>query len=248
MMDIIEYGHKQKHPADYLLRARHNRVLQDQSKLFTLSAEHHLGDIQFHLPTRQGEKGRAVTQAIYVKRVTLKDGIPITLIVSKEQNPPEGTSPIEWKFITNAVLTDFEQAVERIDYYRKRWQIEVLFHVLKTGCKIEDRQFGSIETYERALLLYLLVSYRIMLMTMLSRAVPDASCESVFTTLEWQTAYRVRYRKSPPKQAISLYEMTRLVAGFGGFLARKSDKEPGVKTLWLGLRSLSDYVTGASCG
>ena len=240
--------HKHKHPADYLLRARHNRVLKDQSKLFSLTDEDYLGDIQFKLPTRQGTPGRSVTHAIYVRRVTLAIDIALTFIVAKETNPPKGKKAIEWKLITNQLVTSFKQAVTMIDYYRKRWQIEVLFHVLKTGCQIEQRQFGSLVTHERALLLYLLVSYRILLMTMLARVIPDSSCELVFTRLQWQTAYRVRYRKQPPKIPISLDEMVRLVAGFGGFLNRKSDRNLGVKTLWLGLRSLADYVLGASCG
>lgn len=200
------------------------------------------------MPTRQSKPGRSVIQAIYVRRVTLKNGIPLTLIVAKETNPPTGKKAIEWKLITNRNINSFDKAATMIDCYRKRWQIEVLFHVLKTGCKIEERQFGCIETHERALLLYLLVSYRILLMTMLAKIAPKTSCELVFTRQEWQTAYRVRYRKKPPKTPMSLDEMVRVVAGFGGFLNRKSDKSPGVKTVWLGLRSLADYVVGASCG
>ena len=248
MMDIIQYGHQQQHPADYLLRARHNRVLQDGSKLFDVTDEDIMGEVQFHIPTRQGQSGRAITQSVFVKRVKLTDGIPITLIVSRELNPPKGKKAIEWKLITNQTITSFEQAVTMIDYYRKRWQIEVLFHVLKTGCRIESRPFGSFDTHERALMLYLLVSYRILLMTMLARQTPNVNCEVLFGTHEWQVAYKVRYRKPPSKKPISLRDMVRLIAGFGGFLGRKSDKEPGVKTLWLGLAALNGYCIGASCG
>lgn len=30
----------------------------------------------------------------------------------------------------------------------------------------------------------------------------------------------------------------------GGFLARKADGEPGVKTLWLGLQRVMDFAAG----
>lgn len=190
--------------------------------------------LQFTLPTRNGIKGRSVTQTVYLKRATLENDISITLVISKELNPPEGSKAVEWKLITNRKITTLEQAVQLIDWYRKHWQIEVLFHVLKSGCRVEDCQFGSIEAHERALLLYLLVSYRILLMTMLARATPDTSREVVFSKLEWQTAYKVKYRKAPSRKPISLHEILRLVAGFGSFLNHNSDKEPGVKMVWMG--------------
>lgn len=36
----------------------------------------------------------------------------------------------------------------------------------------------------------------------------------------------------------------RLVAMLGGFLARKSDGEPGAKTLWQGLQRVMDLAAG----
>jgi hypothetical protein len=35
-----------------------------------------------------------------------------------------------------------------------------------------------------------------------------------------------------------LREAIRLLASLGGFLGRKSDKEPGTQTLWIGLQKL----------
>jgi len=41
-----------------------------------------------------------------------------------------------------------------------------------------------------------------------------------------------------------LREMIRQIAMLGGFLGRKCDGEPGVKTLWLGFARLRDFVRG----
>jgi hypothetical protein len=35
------------------------------------------------------------------------------------------------------------QAVELIDWYRARWEIEILFNVLKNGCRVEALQLGA---------------------------------------------------------------------------------------------------------
>lgn len=37
-------------------------------------------------------------------------------------------------------------------------------------------------------------------------------------------------------------DVVRLTAQLGGFLARKGDGEPGVKSLWLGMARLSDFA------
>jgi hypothetical protein len=47
---------------------------------------------------------------------------------------------------------------------------------------------------------------------------------------------RVRHLKSRPPWL----EAVRMIASLGGFLGRKGDGEPGVKTIWLGLRRLHD--------
>ncbi|HEX8199882.1 MAG TPA: IS4 family transposase, partial [Isosphaeraceae bacterium] len=47
-----------------------------------------------------------------------------------------------------------------------------------------------------------------------------------------------------PESPTRLREAVRQIARHGGFLARKGDGEPGVKTIWRGLRRLDDLVTG----
>jgi len=81
-------------------------------------------------------------------------------------------------------------------------------------------------------------------LTYLARVTPDASCEVVFQTYKWQALHAFTYQTNmlsatPP----SLHEATRLVAKLGGFLARKSDGEPGVQTIWRGLRRLDDLAS-----
>jgi hypothetical protein len=47
-----------------------------------------------------------------------------------------------------------------------------------------------------------------------------------------------------PKAVPTANTVIRLIAQFGGFLGRKSDGEPGAKTLWLGLRDIAIFVQG----
>lgn len=50
--------------------------------------------------------------------------------------------------------------------------------------------------------------------------------------------------KTLPKRMPTLRDVIRRIAMLGGFLARRGDGEPGVKTLWQGFARLSSFVKG----
>lgn len=54
--------------------------------------------------------------------------------------------------------------------------------------------------------------------------------------------HRIPNKKKPPAKTPTVREVVRLTAQLGGFLARKGDGEPGVKSLWLGIVRLRDYA------
>lgn len=51
-----------------------------------------------------------------------------------------------------------------------------------------------------------------------------------------------RYGYARLKKYRGLSPRLRLIAMLGGFLARKGDGEPGVKTIWLGLQRVVDFT------
>lgn len=82
-----------------------------------------------------------------------------TCIVACEINVPTGVKPIEWRLLTNCATTTPDETAQLIDWCRARWEIEVLFNVLKNGCQVEELQLGAVERIERALAMYLVVSW-----------------------------------------------------------------------------------------
>ena len=118
-----------------------------------------------------------------------------------------------------------------------------LFNVLRNGCRVEALQLASLEKIERALTLFMVVSWRIARLMRLGRTCPDLPASLVFDADEIHAAH-VPTNKPMPKQMPSLNEMVRRIAMLGGFLARKGDGEPGVKTIWIGLQRVTDFVAG----
>ncbi len=151
-------------PVDWLVRAKHNRTLKDGDKLWArVTKGEALGELRFTLPSRQGHKAREVIQQIWAQKVDVPDGakgqVQASCIVARESEPPEGEKSIEWRLLTNLPVDSLEQAARLIDWYRARWEIEMFFHVLKNGCRVEALQLGSIEKMERARVLYMVVAW-----------------------------------------------------------------------------------------
>lgn len=174
-----------------------------------------------------------------------KDYAPVTMwmVYAKEAHCDPGVTPIEWMLLTTVAVESFEDACERLDWYSQRWGIEVYHRTLKSGCKIENRQFGFAEGLEGCLAIDMVVGWRIYHLAKLAREIPDVPCTVFFEEAEWKALHMFKYRTpSFPKNPPSLRDAVRMVASLGGFLGRKGDGEPGVTTTWRGLQRLDDIT------
>lgn len=249
ILELMQRAQALGNPADWLIRAQHNRKLgQDEAKLWEqVDATEGLGEIRFYLPPRPGRQGREVTQQLRSKRVRLSDGaggtFEVSALLAREINPPKGEKAVEWRLLSNRLASTLDAAAELIDWYRCRWEIELFFNILKNGCQVEALQLSTLPRIELALAFYLITAWRIGYLMRLGRSCPEMDCETVFEREEWQAAWIVA-RKPLPEKPPTLNEVIRVIAGFGGFLGRKSDGEPGAKTLWIGLQRVMDFAIG----
>src|ERR1700744_575385 len=245
---LMRRAHDLGCPADWLIRARHNRVLPEGQRLWDHATQAEpLGEIRFTLPGRQRQKAREVHQQIWSRRIDLPGAqggvVSISCVIAREIDAPAGVTPIEWRLLTNRDVPDLAEAARLIDWYRARWEVETFFHVFKNGCRVEALQLSTIERIERALAVFMVVAWRIARLMRLGRTCPELDAGLLFETDEWKAAF-ILNRKTPPDKPPQLNEVIRLVARLGGFLARKGDGEPGVKTIWLGLQRIVDFVAG----
>ncbi|WP_328984040.1 IS4 family transposase [Thiorhodovibrio winogradskyi] len=239
--------------ADWLVRVRHrDRCLADGRKLNeALDAAPVLTHTTFERPATNGAKARQVEQDIKVVRVTLKapwrpdrtlPDVRVTALLATEVNPPAGEEPLNWLLLTNMPVETAEEAVEKLSWYLCRWQVEIFFRILKSGCRIEELQLETRERLEPALAIDMIIAWRVLYLTMLGRECPEMPCDAVFAEEEWKAVYLVTQRQAPPEQPPPLDTMVRMVASLGGFLNRKCDGFPGPKTLWIGLQRIPDFV------
>ncbi|WP_161602448.1 IS4 family transposase [Tautonia marina] len=96
----------------------------------------------------------------------------------------------------------------------------------------------------RALATYAVVAWRLLWLTCRARQEPEAACNAVIPEASWQILHRAVERSEPPERAPGLRGAVRPLARLGGFLGRARDAEPGVTTIWRGLRRLDDLALG----
>jgi hypothetical protein len=170
----------------------------------------------------------------------------LTAILAEEETPPPGTQPVRWWLVTTLPIVTLADAMQAVSWYALRWLVERYHYVLKSGCRIERLQLATVERLRRALATYAVVAWRLLWLTYEARQHPEASCEVVVPRDRWQVLHQVVKKTAQlPSSPPSLGEAVRQIARLGGFLARKGDGEPGVKTIWRGLRRLDDLVTGS---
>ncbi len=178
----------------------------------------------------------------HIGRSQLKP-VKLQVILASEDHPPPGVNPISWLLLTSLEIHNLEDAARCVQWYTYRWLIERYHYTLKSGCRIEQLQLSTADRINMALATYSVVAWRLLWLTYSSRVHPDLSSDAVLETDEWQSlCATVNKNPTPPKKPPSLREAVRMIATLGGFLARKGDGEPGVKTIWRGLRRLHDIA------
>ena len=254
--------HQRLPHVELVVRAKHDRRLPgDQGRLFeAVRATAPGGKVALEV-TRQsaraktskrrariGRRARTAELVLRYRRVELArdakasqdapKALPVTIVHAVERAPPSGEKPIEWFVLTTLGVESAEQAAEVLRWYSLRWRIEDWHRVLKSGCSIDELSHHSVERLERAITLRMVIAWRVMLMTLLGREVPELPAEILFSDLELQVIgdFAQSRRRSRPTQ---LGEAVRVVAILGGYLNRNNDPPPGHQLMWHGYTTLT---------
>ena len=220
MFELFHYRRSQTgRKAELLVRAKTDRCLEEtERKLFAELAaaplakrislpvprqREHLG-----LPSEPGRPGLQARKArveIRFKEVTLSapntaqtrhlQPIKLWALYLVEKHPPQGAEPLEWLLLTTMEVRSVKQARKIIRWYCRRWRIEEWHRVLKSGCKILEHQHHSAAALLRAISIDAVIAWRIMLLALLGREVPELPCAVLFNPIECDVLGRLNKKK-----------------------------------------------------
>jgi len=248
-------------PAEYVIRAGKNRSLPKNDPTPDCPIYPKLRDalknapLQTRLELELGQTPKRTARKAHVevraKRLVLKapyrqdrqlPSVAVNVVWVHEPNPPPGVEPLDWMLITSLPIDSIAAILLVVKYYAARWAIEVFFRVLKSGCKVEDIQLETAERLLPCLMLYKIVAWRVIYVTMLGRECPELLCDVLFTEAEWKSVFRIVRQVPPPASPPSLKEFVAILAELGGYNARKCDAPPGPQSIWTGIRRMTDFA------
>jgi hypothetical protein len=167
-----------------LVRANHDRLLNSGEKLSNhLWSQPVQGTMEVCVSRRKDQPARVATLHVRwsaiemaAPQVTIKRNwqpVCAYAVVAHESNPPAGVEPIHWVLLTDWKVQSLKTAKRMIQWYSQRWGIECWHQVLKDVCKVEKRQMKSDDALQRALVLDMIVAWRVQMLVRLGKDQPD---------------------------------------------------------------------------
>jgi hypothetical protein len=240
---------------DLLVRATQDRgVAESEHRLWAAVASQPVSaELTVHVPRHPNQPARQARLSLRWRQVRLKPpqhrkaedlpGVTLWGVWAIELAPPAGVPALEWLLLTTVPIQTAADAAERLEWYSVRWGIEVWHKVLKSGCRLEQRQLETAQRLRRSLSLFSVIAWRILYAVWLSRTLPQADCNALLEPDEWQALYCAIHKVAlAPATPPNLYQAVRWIAQLGGFLGRKYDGEPGATVMWKGFQRLADLT------
>ena len=163
-----------------------------------------------------------------------------------------GKVKLNWRLLTNLDCRNLSDAIEVIDIYKNRWCVESFHRVLKSGFRVENARLGDRSRLEKFASLVSVVSWFIFFSYHLGRQFPELDAKHFFSR-EAIKVLRISAKrlKVSTGKTLSLKGAIFILARLGGFIGRKSDGEPGMKSIWRGWYSLQErmeFLEDQTCG
>ena len=221
MFELFDYRRRKAPGVHLLVRAKHNRCLEEHSrKLFDhLEALPAMGQARIKVPRQREKKSkpskpgrmalpsRTATVDLKWDKVTLsppattqtRDLQPVEIYALSvvEHKAPEGAKALRWVLLTTVPIGSRKEALRCLRWYTLRWRIEEWHRVLKSGCRMESHQHRTADGLARAVCIDAVIAWRAMLLALLGREIPEMPCELLFSSWECTLLERLQPLVAP---------------------------------------------------
>lgn len=233
----------------FVIRACRNRLLDIDSdeKQYSLDAVKQapvMAQYEVDVPGGPGRQARlarmemrAMTANVCppVNRGRRGDPLSLNIVLAIEPSPPDGVEPLCWYLVTREAIETKDDVLAVLKSYEARWLIEELHMGIKTGCSAEQRQLGTEHALENFLAFATVIAWQLLCLRDASRRPEGIPAHQVLTPSQLAVLCALRPRL---KSNCSAADALRAIATLGGFMGRKSDGNPGWRTLWAGFQQI----------
>ena len=237
----------------FIIRANQPRALADRGgSVFTAVAESpELGRFSVDLRARPGQPARRAELAVRAQSVELRppwrpggraEPCTLNVVEAREINAPQGIQPIHWVLLTDWSAQTLKQAMRVIQAYTRRWLIEEYHKCLKSGTGMERSQLTTAQHITALLGILAVVAVRLLNLKLLATTCPNQRVSADQLGPEALVILEAKFGR--PSDGWTNNSVLVAVARLGGFLARRSDGNPGWLTIWRGWRKLTVLAQG----
>lgn len=163
-----------------------------------------------------------------------------------------GEEPVHWRLLSTHMVDDVPGALQLVDWYRERWQVEQLFRTLKRqGLDIEASQLEDAHALLKLVSLAVLVAVRTLQLVnardgQTSQPAADAFDDDEIDLIE---QLHVKFEGKTVKQKNPFVARTMawaswLIARLGGWTGYSSEAKPGPITMLHGLQRFDSMMFG----
>lgn len=262
--DIYDLIASEQHQQiDFIIRSNTNRLIEGGKKLVddldSLPVMH-----KYDLPVR-GDVRKNISKRIAVmelkwnkiaiqkpsncKDKQLPSSKELYVVEAKEQKKKGG---IYWRILTTHEVTNNEQAMQIIEWYKQRWYIEQVHRLLKTeGFRIESSQLEQGWAIRKLTLLAMMATLRILQMMLAYEDDHEQPIEEIFGKEQQQCLQMMNMqlegeteKLKNPSNSNTLKWATWIIARLGGWKGYVSQRKPGPIILQKGLAKFYHMYDG----
>ena len=185
---------------------------------------------------------------------TLPQYMPVYVVEVKEQAQTVvgKEKPVHWIILTSHPVTNIEQAMQIIEWYRWRWVIEQVFRTLKSkGLDLESSEVESYEGLVNLAVLGLIGAVLILQLVQARDGKTQQKIDELFTDEEQQCLIQLnqklegKTKKSKnPHPPHTLAFAVWIIARLGGWKGYRCERPPGPITMLKGLTRFYHIMEG----
>lgn len=256
IIDVMDRGadaaivmhESKKYEHDFIVRAKQVRSLSDDNFKHLIDFSRQLKPTgRIKTKVRKNNKNSLLEFNISFSKVNLpppkynKDiGITHCNLVFVEETI-DSKEPISWLLLTSLDVNNFKDAIQVVEYYKQRWIIEEYHKCMKTGFKLEETQLRTLKRLEALLAFVSISAIKLLEIRDLAK---NKSKENAVKYIDKEDINIIKaYFKIEDKE-INISQFLIYIARMGGFLARKSDGNPGWITIWRGFKEFIKIKEG----
>jgi hypothetical protein len=259
-------GLQQDLEVDYIIRSKNNRPLEQGIKLYEkINSWSVKQSYDISLPATDKRSAHKAKLMIKFGQVILNKAegktikqMPAThscwaIEVKECPDSVVGTeSPVHWILLTSHGLDSFEKALQIIDWYKQRWNIEQVFRALKNkGLRIESSQVSNYERLQKVTILALMGAVKVLQLVRARNGDTGQNISEAFDehenklliVLNKQLEGNTEKLKNP-HAPMSLGFAAWIIARLGGWSGYKSQRPPGPIDFLTGLQRFNERLEG----